>query len=111
MPYTYKHGDRPLDGISVQRAVGRGGFGEVYYALTDSGKQMADKFKLKIPVLGGILMNLAVARFCRVLGTLLNNGVPILRSLEISSDATGNRVLARAIQQATENISAGESLR
>ncbi len=38
-----------------------------------------------------------MARFCRVLGTLLHNGVPILRSLEISSDATGNRVLAAAI--------------
>jgi len=42
--YTYKHGDRPLDGLTVQRAVGRGGFGEVYYALTDSGKQVAVKF-------------------------------------------------------------------
>ena len=38
MAYTYKHGDRPLEGVSVQRAVGRGGFGEVYYARTDSGK-------------------------------------------------------------------------
>ena len=45
---------------------------------------------------------LAVARFCRVLGTLLHNGVPILRSLEISRDATGNRVLAAAIGEATE---------
>ncbi len=54
--------------------------------------------------------NLAVARFCRVLGTLLHNGVPILRSLEISRDATGNRVLARRPQDATENISAGQSL-
>jgi general secretion pathway protein F/type IV pilus assembly protein PilC len=45
-----------------------------------------------------------------VLGTLLHNGVPILRSLEISSGAAGNRVLAEAIQKAAENISAGESL-
>lgn len=44
MPYTFKYGDRPLDGISIQRAVGRGGFGEVYYALTDSGKQVAVKY-------------------------------------------------------------------
>lgn len=44
MAYTYKHGDRPLDGYTVQRAVGRGGFGEVYYALTDSGKQVALKY-------------------------------------------------------------------
>ncbi|NUQ50779.1 MAG: serine/threonine protein kinase, partial [Phycisphaerae bacterium] len=44
MAYTYKHGDRPLDGVTIQRAVGRGGFGEVYYALTDSGKQVAVKY-------------------------------------------------------------------
>lgn len=44
MAYTFKHGDRPLDGVTVQRAVGRGGFGEVYYALTDSGKQLALKY-------------------------------------------------------------------
>lgn len=49
MPYTFKHGDRPLEGITVQRAVGRGGFGEVYYALTDSGKQVALKYLRENP--------------------------------------------------------------
>lgn len=44
MAYTYRHGDRPLEGVTIQRAVGRGGFGEVYYALTDSGKQIAVKY-------------------------------------------------------------------
>ena len=44
MAYTFKYGDRPIEGVTVQRAVGRGGFGEVYYALTDSGKQIALKF-------------------------------------------------------------------
>jgi general secretion pathway protein F/type IV pilus assembly protein PilC len=63
-----------------------------------------------LPVAGPIFQNLAVARFCRVLGTLLKNGVPILRSMEISRGATGNQVLAIAIGNATENISAGQSL-
>ncbi len=44
MAYTFRHGDRPLDGYTIQRAVGRGGFGEVYYALADSGKQVALKY-------------------------------------------------------------------
>ena len=77
---------------------------------TEAGKEWADRAKLKIPVLGGILMNLAVARFCRVLGTLLGNGVPILKSLEISRTATGNRLLSRSIADASENIRSGESL-
>jgi hypothetical protein len=42
--YTFKHGDRPLDGYVMQRGVGRGGFGEVYYAISDGGKEVALKY-------------------------------------------------------------------
>ena len=41
--YRYQHGDRPLDGYVIQRGAGRGGFGEVYYALSDSGREVALK--------------------------------------------------------------------
>ena len=41
--YQYKHGDRPLEGFTIQRAAGRGGFGEVYYAVSDSGREVAIK--------------------------------------------------------------------
>jgi type II secretory pathway component PulF len=77
---------------------------------TEEGRRLRDRVKLKLPLLGGVFQNLAVARFCRVLGTLLRNGVPILKSLEISRDTSGNRVLSEAIHGASENISAGESL-
>ena len=77
---------------------------------TDKGRLVADKLKLRLPLFGSIFQSLAVARFCRVLGTLLGNGVSILKALEISRHATGNRVLSDTIEQATENITAGESL-
>lgn len=77
---------------------------------TDEGRAWLDKWRLKVPVASGIYLSLAVSRFCRVLGTLLANGVPIVRSLEISADSTGNRVLSGAIREAAENISAGEAL-
>jgi len=77
---------------------------------TDRGRMLQDLAKLQLPLVGKIFGNLAVARFCRVLGTLLHNGVPILRSLEISSDAAGNRVLGAAIRHASETISAGKTL-
>jgi len=77
---------------------------------TDDGRRMADLLKLKIPMLGSVFQNLAVARFCRVLGTMLRNGVPILKSLEVSRDAAGNRVLSDAIGAASENISSGQTL-
>lgn len=77
---------------------------------SETGKRRFDYFKIKVPLFGGIMLDLAVARFCRVLGTMLKNGVPILRALEISREAAGNRILATAIEDASENISSGESL-
>jgi general secretion pathway protein F/type IV pilus assembly protein PilC len=77
---------------------------------TNDGRWWLDRWRLKIPQVGTIYRNLAVSRFCRVLGTLLAGGVPIVKSLKISSDSTGNLVLASAINKAAENITAGESL-
>jgi type II secretory pathway component PulF len=77
---------------------------------TPEGRITKDRWKLKLPMAGKLFLSMAVSRFCRVLGTLLQNGVPILRSLEISSQAAGNRVIAAAIQSAAENITAGQSL-
>ena len=86
-------------------------FGGIYSALqSESGKRFFDRLKLVLPMFGDIFRNLAVARFCRVLGTMLKNGVSILKSLEISSAAAGNRILADAVTDASENITAGASL-
>lgn len=80
------------------------------YFKTENGRYAVDKARLKIKGLGPIVRNLAISRFCRVLGTMLKNGVPILQSLRIAKDATGNKVLSEAIGIAAENISAGKSL-
>lgn len=77
---------------------------------TEQGRLFADRAKLKLPLAGKIFLGYAISRFCRVLGTLLRNGVPLLKSLEISSDSTGNRVLSQAIRQSAENVSSGETL-
>lgn len=84
--------------------------GAFKYLETDSGKDFWSRFVLKAPGLGRVVRSLAIARFCRVLGTLMQNGVPLLQSLKIAKDATGNKVLATAIDTATENITAGKSL-
>ena len=80
------------------------------YLQSDKGRRVLDEWKLKVPGLGGILQSLAVARFSRMLGTLLKNGVPILQSLRIAKDASGNMVLAEAIGNAADNVSSGQSL-
>lgn len=79
-------------------------------ASTTLGKKLLDRWKLKLPIVGQVFLESAVARFCRVFGTLLDNGVPILRALEISSGSTGNVILSEAIAKSAENVSAGESL-
>lgn len=78
--------------------------------MTDEGRLWLDRWRLKVPIVSSIYLSLAVSRFCRVLGTLLGGGVPIVRSLEISADSTGNRVLSTAVRDAAENISAGQAL-
>ncbi len=77
---------------------------------TPEAKRTLDQWRLKIPAVSKIYLSLAVSRFCRVLGTLLNGGVPIVRSLDIAADSTGNRILAEAVREAADNISAGQSL-
>ncbi len=77
---------------------------------TEAGRVLADRVKLRLPLAGKIFMGYAISRFCRVLGTLLRNGVPLLKSLEISSDSAGNRVLSAAIRRSAENVSSGETL-
>jgi general secretion pathway protein F/type IV pilus assembly protein PilC len=69
-----------------------------------------DGFKLRMPGAGKIFLSLAISRFTRILGTLLHNGIPILQSLRIAKDSTGNKVLAEAIEESAENIKAGDSL-
>jgi general secretion pathway protein F/type IV pilus assembly protein PilC len=77
---------------------------------TPFGIRLLDKAKIQLPLFGEIILNGAVARLCRVLGTLLENGVPILRSLEISSQSTGNTLLADAVTRSAESVSSGQPL-
>jgi len=74
------------------------------------GRQLWDYWRLKVPVIGRIARLVAITRFCRILGMMLANGVPLLESLAISKDATGSLALAESIGEASENVRAGETL-
>jgi type IV pilus assembly protein PilC len=73
-------------------------------------RDIVDPVKLKLPVFGGLFQKIALTRFARNLGTMMQSGVPILQSLEIVSDTTGNVVLARAIRDVQDSVRSGESL-
>jgi type IV pilus assembly protein PilC len=76
----------------------------------DQVRNFVDPLKLKIPVFGSLFQKIALARFARNLGTMMQSGVPILQSLEIVSDTTGNVVLARAIRDVQDSVRNGETL-
>lgn len=69
-----------------------------------------DQWKLKIPVLGPLFQKVAIARFSRTLGTLVNSGVPILTALDTVKDTTGNRSIRNAIERVKDSVREGESL-
>ncbi len=75
-----------------------------------TGSDTWDQLLLKIPVVGKLARMIAVSRFTRTLATLLQGGVPMLQAMDIVSNVVGNAVLARAIIQARDNISEGESI-
>src|SRR3954468_4961032 len=76
----------------------------------DQVRNVVDPIKLKVPVFGELFRKVALARFARNLGTMMHSGVPILQSLEIVADTTGNVVLARAIRDVQDSVRQGESI-
>ena len=77
---------------------------------TEKGAYFFDALSLKMPVTGTLAQRSAVSKFTRTLGTLLSSGVPILQSLTIVRDTTGNRVLTKAIQNVHDAVKEGESM-
>ncbi len=77
---------------------------------SDAGRTWWDRAKLRLPLLGEVMSLMAVARFCRILGTMIANGVQILVALRIAKDAIGNRTLSGIVEQAAEAVRAGEPL-
>lgn len=77
---------------------------------TPQGRNSYDGFIIRIPIFGKIIRMMAISRFTRTLGTLLKSGVPALTSFDIVKNVVNNMVIAKAIEEARENIREGESI-
>lgn len=77
---------------------------------TNRGRRRWDRFLLQAPLFGGLNRKIAVARFSRTLGTLLQSGVPLLSALDIARNVVGNAVLAEQIERAAREVEEGQSL-
>ena len=80
------------------------------FVRTDYGRALAERIRLRAPVMGRIVTMVAICRFCRILGTMLHNGVPILQALKISKDSAGNALLADVIEEAGDSVKKGAAL-
>lgn len=72
--------------------------------------RVSDIVSLKIPMVGDLVTKVAVARFARTLGTLLNSGVPILQSLKITRDTISNSVIQDAVEHVHDRIKEGDTI-
>ncbi len=77
---------------------------------TEKGKYIIDRFILSLPVAGELVKKLAVARFARTLGSLLENGVTLLSSLEIVKNIVGNVIIAEVVEKAAGDVEKGQAL-
>jgi len=81
-----------------------------HWLRTPTGRYLFDKLRISMPLIGPVQRSLALVRFSRILGTMLANGIPILKALRVAKDSTGNVVLSEAIAEAAENVSSGNKL-
>ncbi len=91
------------------------GLGAAFFLLfklisSAEGLRWWDGLKLKIPVLGPLLLKLTMSRFCRVTGTLLSSGVPILQILELVSESVGNAVISDNINAIKKSVNEGKGM-
>ena len=91
-------------------AIGVGAYAINRYYKTHDGRRRIDGLLLRVPVLGSVLRKIAVARFCRTLGTLVSSGVPILEALEITARTSGNAVVEDAIMATRKSVEEGKTI-
>ena len=77
---------------------------------TEPGRQTRDRLLLRVPIFGGLARKTAMTRFSSTLATLLSSGVPVLESLDITSETVGNVVVADGVKAIAEGAKKGESM-
>jgi len=82
----------------------------VAYVRTPDGRMQMDVLLLKAPAVGDLVQKYEMAKFARTLGTLLDNGVPVLRALKITTDTLGNVAIAKEVDIIHGRVTEGDSI-
>jgi type IV pilus assembly protein PilC len=85
-------------------------FAFVKFKKTERGQELWDRSKIKFPVLGKLAHKIALSRFARTFASLIRSGVPILETLQIVGQSSGNIIVAKAVNDAAGNIERGENI-
>ena len=86
------------------------GFGVKSWITSEKGRRTWEGLILRMPVIGPLLSQFAMARFCRMLGTLLNAGVPLVQALNVARRSLGNQILVDAVGTAIDRVKEGAQL-
>lgn len=95
---------------AVLLCLAAGGWGSVQWFRSESGRQQWDRFVLRVPVVRTLVQRYEMAKFARTLGTLLDNGVPILTTLEITADTMSNHVIREEVRTLHGRVTAGGAM-
>lgn len=85
-------------------------FGARYMFKRPAVREKIEYWRTFAPLIGPLTRSLASARFCRILGTMLDNGVPLLAAMQIAKETAGNRLMEHAIEVAAEAVRSGRPL-
>jgi len=77
---------------------------------SEQGRRVWETIMLKTPIVGPLAARFAMARFCRMLGTLLGAGVPLVQALNVARRSLGNQILIDAVAQSIERVQEGGRL-
>lgn len=97
-------------GLLILLGVAIGGYLVANWITSPAGRRVWEGVILKLPVVGGLVAQYAMARFCRMLGTLLAAGVPLINGLNVARRSLGNQILVDAVSGSIEGVKEGKQL-
>ncbi|MCW5557295.1 MAG: type II secretion system F family protein [Verrucomicrobiae bacterium] len=97
-------------GLFLSAGLVIGGFMTRTWFVSEQGRRSWEGAMLRAPVVGGLVAQFAMARFCRMLGTLLGAGVPLVNGLNVARRSIGNQILVDAVSNSIDRVKEGKQL-
>jgi type II secretory pathway component PulF len=97
-------------GLILVLGIGIGAYLLRNWLASEQGRRVWEGFILRVPSIGPLVAQFAMARFCRMLGTLLGAGVPLINGLNVARRSIGNQVLVDAVSNSIERVKEGKQL-